>query len=422
MAIDRDILREEIKRQVKTYQEFIKGVKPIPSMEELRQIVINDKELLGLYSREDIDAVMEEYCSIVEQIKEQYTNPMNSDKKNILNILEYIRFMSTYENIKDQGIYAPTTSLSQSSISSVFLGKGVCASQARQMRDILPMDSKVKCVCFFDEEEGYENMILEQHDVVISMVEGKEKYIDPTWYNGTTKSLKGSNGKVEHGEQQYESIEATQEEINESKMEVALKIIKELGIDEISKKLQLEGMDDIKKQCAIFTYIEKGVDVKDCGLTHLTTQINGRNIEVGKAIELFFISNSIQYSLVPSTSDKAESILNMRVNEKDVCLIPKHMYNFKTGRLTQTLHGQIKDNRFVPIWNDSPELKDEYRMAIREGMEKASGIYGKVDIKGIIKDDIKKAQISKQELIDLSKSVEKDVEGEKDKKDKSNTK
>lgn len=408
MAIDKTILRKEIERQVEKYQNYIKEVQALPNMEEIRQIIIKDEELMKLYAREDIDEIMEEYISIIEEAREQYTSPENTNKKNILNTLEYIRFMSTYENIEESKIIQTIVNLSQSSISSVFLGKGVCASQARQMRDILPMESRVECVNFYSEEEDLEDLIIESHDVVIGIVDGEEKYLDPTWYNGTAKSLKGSNGKVEHGKQSYKSFEATQEEIDESKMEVAMKLIEELGIDEISKELQLEGMDDIKKQCAIFTYIERGIDTKDCELTHLTTKINGRNIEVGKAIELFFIDNDIQYSLLPSTGDKLNSMLKVSVNGKETVLTPKEMYNLSTGRLTQKLHSKVQNNEIVPIWAGNPNMKEEYRTAIREGREKVETIE-KGRFKEIFKEDIKNAQITIQELLNLSKSIEKDT-------------
>lgn len=107
------------------------------------------------------------------------------------------------------------------------------------------------------------------------------------------------------------------------------KLIKELGIDQISKQLKLEDKEELYKQCVIMAYVESKINLTKHIETNIATaNMNGVNIEVGKLIELFLYQNNIEYNLKCGENSARKNIIyRTKIGESTVCLCPAHLYN-----------------------------------------------------------------------------------------------
>lgn len=378
MAINRDILREEIQEQWeewRSYKIYADGTIGFfgPDTDSLYEIY-NNEDYKNLYDREDYEQILEEYILKIKEICSLVLNPQKSDRENILNILEYMRYMHSFENIpkKKIEILRPGV-LSQTPFIQAFLGKGVCASQAKLLRDILPsnLNPEVLTVNFFLDDD----IIDDKHDVVIASIDGEECYIDPTWYTGEGKSLEGSKNKASYKNRIFKSIEASEEEIMEARKEIQNKLIKKLKIDKISQEIIDPEMTDLEKQCAIFMFIDSRINHFNNPVDFATAKLFAKNIEVGKLMELFFVANGIEHEM-DFYGKKSNAIYNVEYDGKKASLLPKTMYDpSESGiKLSTKLYFNLDENGLIKYLAEDPAEFEKQRVAIIKGLEKVEGL------------------------------------------------
>lgn len=202
-----------------------------------------------------------DYERNLKHIAEMIYNPQFSNKQNVLNVLEYMRIMTMYENVKQKKeADFQIIELSRYPIFLSVFGKGVCYSQARFTRDIL-LHMGINAVDFYTEIDNnyYKRGI--PHQQTLLNLDNNYYFIDATDYNGTLDGIQFELQQQNKNKLERSGIRtdfsATQEEIKKSREFVLTKLIKELGIDQISKQLRLEEKEELYKQCVIMAYVEK---------------------------------------------------------------------------------------------------------------------------------------------------------------------
>lgn len=238
-----------------------------------------------------------DYERNLKHIAEMIYNPQFSNKQNVLNVLEYMRIMAMYENVKQKKeADFQIIELSRYPIFLSMFGKGVCYSQAKFTRDIL-LHMGINAVDFYIEIDNnyYKRGI--PHQQTLLNLDNNYYFIDATDYNGTLDGIQFELQQQNKNKLESSGIRtdfsATQEEIKKSREFVLSKLIKELGIDQISKQLRLEDKEELYKQCVIMAYVETKINLtKNIETNIATANMNGVNIEVGKLIELFLHQNN----------------------------------------------------------------------------------------------------------------------------------
>lgn len=305
-------------------------------------------------------------------------NPQFSKKQNVLNVLEYIRIMTMYENVKQK--YSEDRRIMDLSRYPIFLsvfGKGFCYSQAKFTRDILlhmGINSGDFYIDIYNADNSH-NKTGVPHQQTLLQLDNDCFFIDPTDYDG---SLDGIQFKVQP--QNKEKLEkfgvrtdfsATQEEIKKSRDFVLPKLIKELEIDQISKRLKLEGKGSLQKQCTIMAFVESRLNLTRNLETHMiSANLNGVNIEVGKLIELFLYQNNIKYELECRKSNRKNTMYKTEIGGNTVCLCPVLLYSNdinKPGIIIRGTHFVEKDENFILLNSLNAETYQTYIDLIKQG-------------------------------------------------------
>lgn len=324
-------------------------------------------QLLNLYEKK------------IDSIAEITYNPNFSKKQNALNVLEYNRIMSMYENViqktqDDKKMFK----LNKNPIFLAFLGKGLCFAQAKFVRDIfqrLNINSIDFTVDSYKHTLDYSIFNRIHFATTVELDDNKIYGIDPTIYNGNLKSL-----AVYARPQSKQSLEsmgirtdfsATQEEIYISRNFVFPKLIKMLEIDKISKQLDLENQQDLQKQCTIITFIESRLNLTgDLKTKSCSANINGVNIEVGKLMELFFYQNNIEYS-IKCDRDKRNSVYQTRLGQTELYLSPKSIFEStdKARIFMSKTHYFIKNGKKFLLLSLSAKMYNTYMYYINQGRQ-----------------------------------------------------
>ncbi len=315
------------------------------------------------------------YEKKLKNIAEMIYNPMFSKKQNILNVLEYIRIMTMYENVKQETDEdKEILKVNKHPIFLAFMGKGVCFAQAKFARDIL-LHLGIKAedvrVSMYN---SYLNKISEHQDVIAEIDNNEKAYIDPSSYNGTLDGIqfeiqKQNKKKIEKVGVQTEFF-ATQEEIKKSRDFIFPKLIKMIGIDKISKQLKLQYKSNLEKQCTIMAFVESRINLTyDLNTTIASANVNEYNIEVGKLMELFYYHNNIEYKL-QCEGDKRNTIYETKIGNCETCFYPKLAYNSKEKAkilLNQTHYIRKGENNVTLLYSLNEDMNETYTHFINQG-------------------------------------------------------
>ena len=300
----------------------------------------------------------------------------------MLNFLEYIRMNGMYENINMSKFFIPGTvsAISQSGINIALLGKGVCASQASFLRDLLITSGEnaiTKTVYFIDED----GMIEDQHLVTYacSSKDGANFFLDPTWYNGTINSLEGSFNSADIPEQHrslLSMLDVTQEEIESARDTVQEYLIDRFQIKDISTQLGILEANDLDKQIRILAFMEKNLAPASEALNCRSVVLGNREIECGKLLELFYKANNIAYTLKCS-GDKYNSAYVTNIDGMEATIYPKSAFisDRNNNPLSRKLHfakNEQGENQY--LWAFSDERHQQFKTSIKESRKIADAV------------------------------------------------
>lgn len=321
------------------------------------------------------------YEKKIKDIAIMLYNPEFSKKQNVINVLEYIRIMAMYENVKEKTEEDKDNiaRLSQYPLFLALLGKGVCSAQAKYTRDILVHmgigagDFRIRV---YYNDRNYIITPYNHQETIVELGEGENYYIDPTNYKGTLDGIQfkvqpQNKKRIEENGLRTDFI-ATQKEIKKSRDFVFPKLIKLLGIDEISKQLKLEDMEDLQKQCTIMAFVESRINMpKNLDVAVYSANINGFNIEVGKIIELFLYENNIEYNL-ECDEDKRNTIYKTKMGKSEINLCPVCTYTTDKGGehvsiSMQGTHFFKRDGKNILLRSLNNKMKTTYDYFVNQG-------------------------------------------------------
>ncbi|MDO4282413.1 MAG: hypothetical protein Q4D02_02150 [Clostridia bacterium] len=416
----------------------------------IRDYMNNTKESTRFYSM-DKEELYDRYIKEVNLVSSAIGNDGFTEKEKILNALEYTRFMCCYENFPSGSI----SDISQSGLNAAILGKGVCASQAFFLRDVLRSSgvNSIECQNYMDASLFTEDQKAEKsinHMSTLSILQnGNVVYLDPTNYSGSAKKLRMSSEEWPHvstkkvfgyGNDEYytnlesynkiynpiyeqakklmgeevserksifNSLEVSDEEILKARSAVSSCIIGRYRIDEISDELGIkDAKTDLEKQLLILGYVENNIvsNNTDRKMNFRTVLIGDKEIEVSKLMELFYIANDIPYEIC-DISTKGATEFKLNIDGKEYFLRSDGAFdNTKNeNTLTEiTFYRKTDGNAVQFITQESEEKYNEYMDLRAKTQEVAIGVPAMTD-HGM---EVLYEPIQEEDLVDVSDSVE----------------
>ena len=336
----------------------------------------------NFFDNVDVDDLMAKYEEELIRVSKALGNSTFPSKQKMLNFLEYIRINGMYENIDMRNFFMPQTvaAISQSGINIALLGKGVCASQARFLRDLLLTSGEeaiTKKVYFIDED----GIIEDQHLVTYacSSNNGTNFFLDPTWYNGTINSLEGSFNSADISEQHrslLSILDVTQEEIESARNKVQEYLIERFQIKDISTQLGIDKASDLDKQIRMLTFMEKHLSPASGSLNCRSVVLGDREIECGKLLELFYKANNIPY-ILKCSGDKYNSAYITTIDGMESTIYPKVAFfsDRNNNSLSRKLHfAKNKKDENQYLWAFSDERRQQFMTSINKSRKIAATV------------------------------------------------
>ena len=336
----------------------------------------------NFFDNVDVDDLMAKYEEELIRVSKALGNSTFPSKQKMLNFLEYIRINGMYENIDMRNFFMSQTvaAISQSGINIALLGKGVCASQARFLRDLLLTSGEeaiTKKVYFIDED----GIIEDQHLVTYacSSNNGTNFFLDPTWYNGTINSLEGSFNSADISEQHrslLSILDVTQEEIESARNKVQEYLIERFQIKDISTQLGIDKASDLDKQIRMLTFMEKHLSPASGSLNCRSVVLGDREIECGKLLELFYKANNIPY-ILKCSGDKYNSAYITTIDGMESTIYPKVAFfsDRNNNSLSRKLHfAKNKKDENQYLWAFSDERRQQFMTSINKSRKIAATV------------------------------------------------
>lgn len=378
----KQVIRKEIEKHIKEIlsdREMAKNDSDMLGTKRLLRYMESSTASKSFFDNTDVDDLMSKYEEELLRVSETLGNSTFSSKQKMLNFLEYIRISGMYENIDMHKFLIPgaVSAISQSGINVALLGKGVCASQASFLRDLLITsgeDAITEKVYFIDES----GMIEDQHLVTYAFPSsGDDKFfLDPTWYNGTISSLEGSFNSADIPEQHrslLSMLDVTQKEIESARNTVQEYLIDRFQIKDISTQLDISGASDLDKQIRMLAFMEKNLAPASESLNCRSVVLGNREIECGKLLELFYKDNGIPYTLKCS-GDKYNSAYITTIDGMESTIYPKSSFirDRNNTPLSRKLHfakNEQGENQY--LWAFSDERQQQFKTSIKDARRRA---------------------------------------------------
>ena len=379
------VIRKEIEEhvaQISSYKETAKRDSDMSGIKRLLQYMESSTASKNFFDNVDVDDLMAKYEEELIRVSKALGNSTFPSKQKMLNFLEYIRINGMYENIDMRNFFMSQTvaAISQSGINIALLGKGVCASQARFLRDLLLTSGEeaiTKKVYFIDED----GIIEDQHLVTYacSSNNGTNFFLDPTWYNGTINSLEGSFNSADISEQHrslLSILDVTQEEIESARNKVQEYLIERFQIKDISTQLGIDKASDLDKQIRMLTFMEKHLSPASGSLNCRSVVLGDREIECGKLLELFYKANNIPY-ILKCSGDKYNSAYITTIDGMESTIYPKVAFfsDRNNNPLSRKLHfAKNKKDENQYLWAFSDERRQQFMTSINKSRKIAATV------------------------------------------------
>lgn len=381
----KQVIRKEIEEhvaQISSYKETAKRDSDMSGIKRLLQYMESSTASKNFFDNVDVDDLMAKYEEELIRVSKALGNSTFPSKQKMLNFLEYIRINGMYENIDMRNFFMSQTvaAISQLGINIALLGKGVCASQARFLRDLLLTSGEeaiTKKVYFIDED----GIIEDQHLVTYacSSNNGTNFFLDPTWYNGTINSLEGSFNSADISEQHrslLSILDVTQEEIESARNKVQEYLIERFQIKDISTQLGIDKASDLDKQIRMLTFMEKHLSPASESLNCRSVVLGDREIECGKLLELFYKANNIPY-ILKCSGDKYNSAYITTIDGMESTIYPKVAFfsDRNNNPLSRKLHfAKNKKDENQYLWAFSDERRQQFMTSINKSRKIAATV------------------------------------------------
>lgn len=309
-------------------------------------------------------------------------NSSFSFDEKVLNFLEYIRLCGMYENLSRNKffLHGMLEDLSKTGINIALLGKGVCSSQANFLRDLLLKsgeNANSNKLYFFDKNGNVEDTHFVTY--VFSKRQDSLLFLDPTWYNGTLKSISGSFDsacRIDDTNAPLSLLDVNQEQILSARNTVLDYLINRFGIQDISRQLGIANATDLDKQIRMLAFMERNLAPATESLSCRSVVLYNREIECGKLLEMFYRANNIPY-LLNCSGDKSESSYTTSINGLSCALIPCKAFSCEKNEntLSEKLHSfRNEDGKLQFLSNTSAIKKKQLAIFIRRARALANSV------------------------------------------------
>lgn len=283
------------------------------------------------YNEIDFEKLKKQYLAEVSGIVDNFKNL--SSRMKIFVYMEIMRLNAMYETIGETAAV-----ITQNGLSVGILGKGVCMSQACFLRDLFILSGLkaiVQKVHFDDFNHAF---------VVVSMNDGEYVILDPTIYNGEVDNINSHDkryGKfVDVENARLISLNVNREEIIQAREYALNYLINKFGLIQLSNKIGLNELENDDKIMRIIAFLEP-IIVSSQNTSFKSVELNGKELELGKVLELLFTTNSIKYESIPRKK-KNDNLLALNFMGKNVVLNPKQMYISGKNYLVYDENGEYK--------------------------------------------------------------------------------
>lgn len=324
------------------------------------------------FNIDQVEELQNLYLQEVTDIANIFGSSNFSSKEKVLNFLEYIRANVLYDNINSRAFLFSDYSarISQSGASAALLGKGVCSSQAKFLRDLLIMsgeDAYAKDVSFLRD-----GPVTGQHTVTFAKLSDVDSKIllDPTWYNGTLDSVSKSfvSPSLEiYDREELGTLDITLDDIFKARDFVSDFLIEKYGIKQASEELKIQDADSLEKQIRMLVFMEKHLVNPSTLLTYRNMALGERELSQNVALELFYKANNIPFKL-DCSGEKSLTTYTTNIDGKMTSIAPLLSFSqdsMDENRLTDKFH-YIKDSNGEEqyLWALDEQYKARYEQAI----------------------------------------------------------
>lgn len=326
--LNKKALGTRIKNAVRLHCDILYCITKFPDKYKCLTDYMNiTEESKQYYQNANEELLTAKLTEEIEDIVREIGNENFSFDEKILNFLEYFRLNVMYESIGEKA-----SIISQSALNPVILGKGVCNAQAHFL-ELLLLESGEEAAAMRVKLKDQDTGFVAQHKVAIVKSPNLDiiYYLEPTWYNGTSSfNTERLSDDMLYGSQakEFHTFESDISKISQARKRVYEYLIKKYKIKEISHLLDLDGLSDLEKHARIIMYMSRHLVKISETVRARSILLEGKEIEIGKALELFYYANGIEFSLaIKKNSSKQDAILLIWIDRKSAAIYPNKVFS-----------------------------------------------------------------------------------------------
>lgn len=330
-GINREVLEQLLQNDVKNHRDLVSRMNNTDEYKFLSNYIKATPYSRSFFENANIDYMYTKLKKELQDVVYTLGDENFSLEEKVLNFLEYIRLNGMYESIGEKAAV-----LSQEAINIALLGKGVCNSQSRFLELLFIASHEEANILRIRKFEESQDIYSEHQVTVVKFDKDKFYFLDPTSYNGKLSSMRYKlsdknfyNGKPNGLYDFYVS----EEKINESRKNVYEYLIERYNIKGISERLHMEDLTDLEKQATIITYLESILVPVTEKVNFRSIILDGKEIEVSKALELFYYANHIEFTPIFG-KPKYNCMFLIKINDKEAAINPPTLFSKKENKDT----------------------------------------------------------------------------------------
>lgn len=321
ISFNKNDLEQLMQNDVRSHRDLVYRINNTDEYKSLLKYIKVTPYSKRFFENSNTEYMYDKLKTELKEIVDILGNKHFSLEEKILNFLEYIRLNGMYESIGEKAAV-----LSQDALNIAILGKGVCNSQSKFLELLLIASNEESKTLRI---RGVEENSSEHQANFVKFDKDKFYFLDPTAYNGKISSMhyeltdKDFYGGKPNG---LYDFYASEEKINEARETVYKYLVERYNIREISEQLHLENLADLEKQATIITYLESILVPSTEKVNFRSIILDGKEIEVGKALELFYYANNIEFKPIFGRP-KSNCMFLLKIDDRDAVINPPTLFS-----------------------------------------------------------------------------------------------
>ena len=330
-GLNKDALEQLLQNDVKSHRDLVYRINNTDKYKFLLNYIKATPYSRSFFENANTDYMYAKLKKELQDVVYTLGDEHFSLEEKVLNFLEYIRLNGMYESVGEKA-----AALSQDAINIALLGKGVCNSQSRFLELLLIASNEEANILRIRGLEESQDVSSEHQVTVVKFDKDKFYFLDPTVYNGKLSSIhyKLSDENFYNGKpNELYDFYASEEKINESRKTVYKYLIERYNIKGISEQLHMEDLTDLEKQATIITYLESILVPTTEKVNFRSILLDGKEIEVSKALELFFYANDIEFAPIFG-KPKYNCMFLVKIDDKEAVINPLTLFSKEENKDT----------------------------------------------------------------------------------------